>query len=414
MTTPAHLRTKQRGIKGTVAETKALFAGRFADSQPRILRVVTLVAGAGNRGVYGGPGPVYVRGTVGVVLMHVRDDPATPSGFGALVSWNGQGGKDQPQNFLIGPFPSVGAAAAAYDEHVQRFHKADGVRRRNFNEDGTPAAHITLHTGIVYSKHARDAGRPWSAEPVVGPNEKRLEESRRQRRDNHFEDADDAAEHYNYRMDKHGLCAERNFGRPCNCGPKRAGEPACPFRGPGGAGSVVKGGGEGGNGGQGGGKGRGGGGSAGRSGGGSRGKRRRGEEDGEEDGKDDDEEGGTGGGNGGNGGGKVGARDAGSRGGKRHGKRGGKRHGRRGGKHGGPSQTGQAGQALPDDAATCAQCSLLGGASGGLCNRHSVSQRPSSPATSSEEDASSSDGMALWSAALLGLGAIGRRRRRQP
>ena len=128
MTTPAYLRKKVRGDEGTVKETKALFPQRWRDSQPQIVRVVTLVPGAGRRGVFGGPGPVYVRGTEGVVLMHKPDDPDTPDGFGALVSWNGQGGKDQPQNFLIGPFETVREAQLAYDEHVQRFHKADGVR----------------------------------------------------------------------------------------------------------------------------------------------------------------------------------------------------------------------------------------------------------------------------------------------
>ena len=51
--------------------------------------------------------------------MHECGDPDSPTGYGALVAYNGRG---TYQFLMLGPFPNKAKAADVYDATVDRFH----------------------------------------------------------------------------------------------------------------------------------------------------------------------------------------------------------------------------------------------------------------------------------------------------
>ena len=211
--------------KGSVEGTLEEFKGRCVIGKVAILKHTPLVAGAGRAKA---DGPQVLHGYEGVVPMHECGDPDSPTGYGALVAYNGRG---TYQLLMLGPFPNKAKAADVYDATVDRFHPppAAGQRpkRKNFDANGRPAPHITSLVGVVYFDDAPDPSRPWRAVPVPvnGHPKKRHFNSRKQNAENWFEFAGDAAKHHNYRMDKKRVCWERNFGAPCNCGGRK-----CPYK----------------------------------------------------------------------------------------------------------------------------------------------------------------------------------------
>ena len=175
--------------KGSCEETEAQFEhviGRVA-----ILKRTPSVDGARRKGA---AGPKHVPGYVGVVPMHESGKPNSPTGYGALLAFNGRGKR---QFIMLGPFRSAYEAALAFDAHVERFHPPPDAgkppKRKNFAANGRPAAHITSHVGVVYSKDAPDADLPWSAIPIHDKAGKLLFRGRGQRSDNFFETAAEAA-----------------------------------------------------------------------------------------------------------------------------------------------------------------------------------------------------------------------------
>jgi hypothetical protein len=138
---------QEKPPKGSVAETFKQFGEerRFIGRE-EILKHTPSVDGARRKGA---PGPKDVLGYVGVVRMHESGDPASPTGFGALLAFNGRG--DQ-QFIMLGPFDTADEAAAAYDAHVDRFHPPPAAGKRpkpkNVDAHGRPAAHGVLRRRV--------------------------------------------------------------------------------------------------------------------------------------------------------------------------------------------------------------------------------------------------------------------------